>query len=38
MNAVFADGSVTSLSYDIDPETFNQLGNRADDETIKGSY
>jgi prepilin-type N-terminal cleavage/methylation domain-containing protein/prepilin-type processing-associated H-X9-DG protein len=37
MNAVFADGSVTSLSYDIDRETFNQLGNRADGETIKES-
>ena len=38
MNAVFADGSVASLSYDIDRETFNRLGNRQDGETISQSY
>ena len=38
INAVFADGSVSGISYDIDRETFNQLGCRADGETLKGSY
>jgi len=31
-NAVFADGSVTQLTYDLQPETFNQLVHRADGE------
>jgi prepilin-type N-terminal cleavage/methylation domain-containing protein/prepilin-type processing-associated H-X9-DG protein len=33
-NAVFADGSVHSLSYDIDPKLFDRLGNRSDGETV----
>lgn len=37
-NVLFADGSVAGISYDIDRETFNQLGNRADGETFKASY
>ena len=32
MNAMFADGSVRTLSYQIDQETFNRLGNRSDGE------
>ena len=32
MNALFADGSVTLISYDIDRETFNRLGHRSDGE------
>ena len=38
MNAIFADGSVTSISFDIDRETFNRLGGRADGEAISQSY
>ena len=38
INAVFADGSVTFISYDVDLETFNRLGNRYDGETITQSY
>jgi prepilin-type N-terminal cleavage/methylation domain-containing protein/prepilin-type processing-associated H-X9-DG protein len=38
INAVFADGSVTFLNYDIDLETFNRLGHRFDGETITQSY
>ena len=38
MNALFADGSVTSISYDIDRETFNRLGHRSDGETITQSF
>jgi prepilin-type N-terminal cleavage/methylation domain-containing protein/prepilin-type processing-associated H-X9-DG protein len=37
INAVLADGSVTFLSYDIDLETLNRLGNRYDGETV-GTY
>lgn len=33
-NTVFADGSVHSISYDIDPIIFNYLGNRKDGEVI----
>jgi prepilin-type processing-associated H-X9-DG protein len=36
MNAVFADGSVTMLSYDIDPEAFNCLGHREDGQNLSG--
>jgi hypothetical protein len=38
VNAMFADGSVTFIKYDVDLETFNRLGNRADGETITGDY
>ncbi|MGD9634677.1 MAG: DUF1559 domain-containing protein [Pirellulales bacterium] len=38
MNALFADGSVTSIGYDIDRETFNRLGHRSDGETITQSF
>ncbi len=37
-NAVFADGSVRGLNYDIDLETLNRLGNRSDGETITQDY
>lgn len=36
INAVFADGSVHSISYDADQEVFNRLGNRDDGETVSG--
>ncbi|TWT97641.1 Fimbrial protein precursor [Botrimarina colliarenosi] len=36
INAVFADGSVQFLSFDIDVENFNRLGHRHDGETISG--
>jgi prepilin-type N-terminal cleavage/methylation domain-containing protein/prepilin-type processing-associated H-X9-DG protein len=32
MNAGFADASVRTIRYDIDPETFNRLGHRSDEE------
>lgn len=34
MNALLGDGSVTSISYDVDREMFNRLGHRRDGETI----
>lgn len=33
-NAVFVDGSVQSLSYDIDPFAFDNLGDRQDGQTV----
>ena len=33
-NAVFADGSVSTLDYSIDIETFNRLGHRSDGEPV----
>jgi prepilin-type N-terminal cleavage/methylation domain-containing protein/prepilin-type processing-associated H-X9-DG protein len=36
-NAVFADGSVHSISYSIDPTVFNYLGNRSDGQVISAS-
>ena len=36
LNAVFADGSVALLSYEIDPETFNCLGHREDGQNLGG--
>jgi prepilin-type N-terminal cleavage/methylation domain-containing protein/prepilin-type processing-associated H-X9-DG protein len=38
INAVFADGSVTFITYDVDLETFNRLGNRQDGEIITQSF
>jgi prepilin-type processing-associated H-X9-DG protein len=38
INVVFADGSVGTVSYDVNLETFNQLGNRYDGEVISGEY
>ncbi len=32
MNAGFADASVRTVSYEIDPELFNRLGHRSDEE------
>lgn len=34
INAVFADGSVHGISYDVSPIVFNALGSRNGDETI----
>jgi prepilin-type N-terminal cleavage/methylation domain-containing protein len=36
-HAVFADGSVQSISYSIDPTVFSYLGNRADGQAINAS-
>jgi len=37
VNAVFADGSVGFIQYEVDLETLNRLGNRADGEVL-GDY
>ena len=37
VNAMFADGSVTSISYGIDPETMNRLAHRSDGEVVDTS-
>ncbi|MEQ8846566.1 DUF1559 domain-containing protein [Botrimarina sp.] len=37
-NTVFADSSVHTLNYDIDPEMFNRLGHRFDGEAIDGVF
>lgn len=37
-NVLMGDGSVTGFNYDIDLETLNRLGNRADGETITQNY
>ncbi len=37
VNAVFGDGSVRSIRYEIDLQTLNLLGHRADDQTIDES-
>jgi prepilin-type N-terminal cleavage/methylation domain-containing protein len=34
MNVGFADASTRSISYDIDPELFNRLGHRSDEEQL----
>ena len=34
MNSAFADSSVRAIRYDIDPEVFNLLGHRADEQTV----
>ena len=36
LNAVFADGSVSLISYEIDPEAFNNLGHRDDGQGVSG--
>jgi len=38
VNAAFADGSVTFITYEVDLETLNRLGNRADGEIISQEY
>ena len=38
INVMFADGSTRGISYDVDLETFNQLGNRSDGETIQQDF
>lgn len=38
INTAFADGSVGFISYDVDQETFNRLGNRLDGELITQDY
>jgi prepilin-type N-terminal cleavage/methylation domain-containing protein/prepilin-type processing-associated H-X9-DG protein len=38
VNALFGDGSVAGINFDIDRETFNRLGNRGDGETITQSF
>jgi prepilin-type processing-associated H-X9-DG protein len=38
INAVFADGSVTFIRFDVDLETLNRLGHRADGETITQEF
>ena len=37
INAVYADGSVHSISFDVDVEVFNALGSRNGDETYTSS-
>jgi hypothetical protein len=37
VNAVFGDGSVRSISYDIEWNILDDLGRRADGRTIDGS-
>jgi prepilin-type processing-associated H-X9-DG protein len=37
INAVYADGSVHSIAFDIDVEVFNALGSRNGDETFATS-
>jgi prepilin-type N-terminal cleavage/methylation domain-containing protein/prepilin-type processing-associated H-X9-DG protein len=37
-NVVFADGSVRSLSYSIDPLIFSYLGNKSDGNVLPGDY
>ena len=34
VNAVFGDGSVRTIRYDISPELFNRLGHRADGQVV----
>jgi prepilin-type processing-associated H-X9-DG protein len=38
MNAVFADGSVHTISYSIDRTTFSYLGNKSDGQVINGDW
>lgn len=34
INAVFADGSVTAITFEVDLETFNRMAHRADGEVV----
>jgi hypothetical protein len=34
INAVFADGSIHQISYEITPSIFNNLGDRKDGRTV----
>jgi prepilin-type processing-associated H-X9-DG protein len=34
INTLFADGSVSSINYEVDVETFNRLGHREDGEVV----
>jgi prepilin-type processing-associated H-X9-DG protein len=36
MNAMFADGSVRGISYELDNENLNRLGNYFDQEDLSG--
>jgi prepilin-type processing-associated H-X9-DG protein len=38
INVLFADGSVSGVGFDVDLETLNRLGHRADGETITQSF
>ena len=38
INALFGDGSVNGINFDVDLETLNRLGNRSDGETITQSF
>jgi prepilin-type processing-associated H-X9-DG protein len=38
INALFADGSVTGIRFDVDGETFNRLGHRSDGESIREDF
>ena len=38
INVLYADGSVGFIPFDVDLETFNQLGNRQDGEIINKSF
>ena len=38
LNALFGDGSVTGIGFDVDLETLNRLGHRSDGETITQSF
>jgi prepilin-type N-terminal cleavage/methylation domain-containing protein len=34
MNSVFADGAVHTISYDVDPQVFDRIGNREDGQVV----
>jgi len=38
VNVLFADGSVRAVTFNVDLETFNRLGNRHDGETISQDF
>jgi hypothetical protein len=37
INAAFGDNSVHTISYDIDRNVFNKLGNRSDGQVVDSS-